>query len=432
MSSEIIGLIGIVVMLILIFLRMWIGLALALVGFLGCTWLIGIDRAFQIIGSVPFDYVAIYSFAAVPMFLLIGSVIYNTGLATDLFKSVYAWMGEFKGGLAIASALAAALLGVITDSLVAVTTLGKAAVPEMRRYKYNDTLTTSSIIAGASLASVIPPSVGFILYSILTEQSVGKLFIAAIIPGIFLTLLIVIVLYAWSWWKPHMAPAGPRTTFKEKIYSLKYTWAVVLLIVLIIAGIYAGIFTPTEAGGFGAFIAIIIALFSRRLTVRILLDSLLETAQVTAMIVILMMGAFIFMKFLAISQVTFALGDIITNLQVSKYLIFAAIILVYIIMGMFTEVVSSIILTMPIIYPIIIALGFDPIWFGVIVVIVIEIGFMTPPIGMNVFILSGITGIPVGTIFRGVWQFVIIILVCIIIMTIFPEIVTFLPETMKG
>ncbi|OGO14402.1 MAG: hypothetical protein A2Z02_06860 [Chloroflexi bacterium RBG_16_48_7] len=431
MSNEVIGIIGLVVMLTLLFLRMWIGLAMALIGFLGCAYLVGIDKALNVLGTVPFDYIGIYSFAAVPTFLLIGSIIYNTGLATDLFKSVYTWMGELRGGLAIASTLAAALLGVVTDSLVAVTTLGKAAVPEMRKYRYHDTLSTSSIIAGASLASLIPPSVGFILYGILTEQSVGKLFIAAIIPGILLTVLIVGVIFTWARVKPDMAPAGPRTSFGEKISSLKYTWAVVLLIILIIAGIYAGIFTPTEAGGFGAFLAIIIAVVSRRLTIKILLDSLMETAQVTAMIVILMMGAFIFMKFLALSQITFAIGDAINNLQVSKYLIFAIIVLIYILLGMFTEIVSSIILTMPIFYPVIIALGFDPTWFGVIIVIVIEIGFMSPPIGMNVFVLSGITGIPVGTIFRGVWQFVAIILVCIAIMTIFPEIITFLPNTMN-
>jgi tripartite ATP-independent transporter DctM subunit len=430
MSPEIIGVIGLVVMLVLVFFRMWIGLAMALVGFVGCIYLTGIERAFLVVAMVPLRYVAVYTFSAVPLFLLMGTVLYETGIATDLFYSAYKWVGQLRGGLAMASALAAAILGVVTDSLVAVVTLGKAAVPEMRKYNYNDTMATSSIVAGATLASLIPPSVGFILYAMLTEQSVGKLFIAAIIPGIVLTILILAVIFIWVSINPRVAPAGPKTSFKEKIVSLKYTWATMLLVVLIIVGIYAGVFTPTEAGGVGAFAAIVIAAISRRLTIKNLLSSLKETAQTTAMIVILLVGAFTFMKFLALSKMTFWLGDVIGGLDVSRYLILTIIMFVYLIFGMFTEIVSSIILTMPIMYPIIVSLGFDPIWYGVVIITVIEVGFITPPIGMNVFVLSGVTGIPVGTIFRGVWQFVVAMAVWIVIMTIFPQIATYLPSTM--
>jgi len=357
-------------------------------------------------------------------------VLYNTGIASDLFYSAYKWIGQLPAGLAISGAIAAAILGVVTDSLVAVTTLGKAAVPEMRKYSYDDSMATSSIVAGASLASLIPPSIGFILYGILTEQSVGKLFMAAIIPGIVLTGLMTFTIVIRGRINPRLAPPGPKTSFKEKMLSLKYTWAAGLLILLVIAGIYAGVFTPTEAGGVGAFGAIVIAAVSRRLTFKILRDSLKEATEVTAMVVILMMGAFIFMKFLAISKLSFVLGDVMSQLTVSRYVIFAGIMFLYLILGMFTEIVSSIILTMPVIYPIIVALGFDPIWFGVVVVTVIELGFITPPIGMNVFILSGITGIPIETVFRGVWPFVATILIFIVVLTIFPEIALFLPGTM--
>jgi tripartite ATP-independent transporter DctM subunit len=431
MSPELIGVIGVVVMLALVFLRMWIGLALALIGFLGCVWLVGIDRAFLVVATVPLKYVAVYTFSAVPLFLLMGTVLYHTGIAKDLFYSAYKWVGQLKGGLAMASALAAAILGVVTDSLVAIVTLGKAAVPEMKKYDYDETMATSSIVAGASLASLIPPSVGFILYAMLTENPVGQLFIAAVIPGIVLTILILAVIVIWVSINPRVAPAGPKTSFKEKILSLKFTWATMLLIVLIIAGIYGGVFTPTEAGGVGAFVAFIIAIASRRLTFKNFFDSLKETAETTAMIVILLVGAFTFMKFLALSKMTFWLGDIIGGLDVSRYIILAIIMLVYLIFGMFTEIVSSIILTMPIMYPIVVhTLGFDPIWYGVVIIMVIELGFMTPPIGMNVFVLSGVTGVPAGTIFRGVWQFVVAIAVWIVILTIFPQIATYLPSTM--
>jgi tripartite ATP-independent transporter DctM subunit len=430
MSPEIIGLMGIVVMLVLLFLRMWIGLSMALIGFLGYTFLGGIEPAFEVLGTVPYKHIAEYTFATIPLFTLMGVILYNSGIASDLFYSAYKWIGQLRGGLAIASAIASAVLGVVTDSLIAVITMGKVAVPEMRKYNYDDSVATSSIVGGASLASLIPPSIGFILYAILTEQSVGKLFMAAIIPGIILTILVILTIIIRARINPHLAPAGPKTSFKEKLVSLKYTWATGLLIVLIIAGIYKGVFTPTEAAGVGAFGALVIAAAGRRLTFRILRDSFQESTQVTAALVIVMMGAFVFMKFLAISKVSFMLGDVIGQLTVSRYIIFAAIMFLYLIFGMFTDIVASIILTMPIIYPIIIALGFDPIWYGVIIIIIIELGFITPPVGMNVFVLAGITGIPMGTIFRGIWPFVATLLICIVVLTVFPQVVLFLPNTM--
>ena len=430
MSPEIIGIIGILIMLILMLCRMWIGLAMAVVGFAGYAYLAGIGPAFAVAGTVPYKYIAYYNFAAIPLFILMGAVLYHSGIASDLFYSAYKWIGHLPGGLAIASAIVAAILGVVTDSLIAVTTLGKAAVPEMKKYHYSESLSTSSIIGGASLASLVPPSVSFILYGILTEQSIGKLFIAAIIPSVLLTFLIVLYIYTYARIRPDLAPAGPKTRFQEKVLSLKYTWAMLFIIIVIIAGIYAGIFTPTEAGGIGAFGSFIIAGACRKLSFKILKDTFLETMQTTAMVVILVMGGYIFMKFLAVSRLTFSIGSFIEHLTISPYIVFVIIVILYLILGMFTDIYASIILTMPVIFPVIVALKFDPIWFGVVIVLVIEMGMMSPPVGINVFVLSGMTKIPVNVIFRGVWPFVVILLLFITILTFFPQIVLFLTATM--
>jgi tripartite ATP-independent transporter DctM subunit len=277
---------------------------------------------------------------------------------------------------------------------------------------------------------LIPPSMGLILYGLLTEQSVGKLFIAGFLPGLLLTILFILAVTATTIFRPGAGPAGPRTTFKEKVVSLKKTWHVVLLFLLVLGGIYQGFFTPTEAGAVGAFGALVIVAATRQLTGKVFLDILKEAGTTSAMIFLIVIGAFIFMKFLGISKLPFALVEIIEQLQVSKFFVFAGIIILYIVLGMFLEVYSAVTFTIPIIYPVIVALGFDPIWFGVIVVLVIEMGLITPPVGMNVFILGGMTDIPLQTIFRGIIPFLTAMVICIILLTIFPDIALFLTRTM--
>jgi tripartite ATP-independent transporter DctM subunit len=430
MSPAIIGLIGIIALLVLMYARMWVGFVMLFVGFWGFVAILGWGPGLGVLATVPYRNVANYTFAAVPLFLLMGEVLFNTGIAADLFYSAYKWIGQLRGGLAMACAIASALLGVVTDSLVAAITLGKVAAPEMKKYNYDDSLAAASIVAGASLASLIPPSIGFILYGMLTNVSVGELYIGAIIPGIVLTVLILLLITILVRINPSLAPAGPKTSFKEKIVSLKYTWTMGLLILLIVGGIYAGVFTPTEAGAVGAFGAIVIALLARRLTTQNLLNSILETAKMTSMMVLLVAGAFVFQTMMTVSKLPFMLSDLVTGLALSRYFIIAIIMLVYIILGMFCDIISCIIITVPILFPVIVAMGFDPIWFGVIMAILAEMGLITPPVGMNVFMFYGVTGIPIGTIFRGEWPFVGAMLIFIVILTIFPQIVTFLPDTM--
>ena len=432
MSAELVGLTGVVIVVILLlFFRMWIGLAMALVGSLGILYLQGFKQAFGVMGTVPYETVAYYPMAALPLFVLMGVIVGNTSMGEDLYGAAYKWIGMLRGGLASATVLACAIFAAITGSSATGTVLmGKVALPQMRRYKYDDAIASGCIASAGTMGILIPPSMGLILYGLLTEQSVGKLFIAGFLPGLLLTILLILAITIITVFRPEAGPAGPKTTFKVKVASLKRTWHVVLLFLLVLGGIYGGIFTPTEAGAIGAFGALVIVAITGQITRKVFLDILKEAGWTSAMIFLIIIGAFIFMKFLGISKLPFALVEILERLQVSKYVIFAGIILLYIILGMFLEVYSAVTFTIPIIYPVIVTLGFDPIWFGVIFVLVIEMGLITPPVGMNAFILGGMTGIPLHTIFRGIVPFLLAMLVCIFLLTIFPEIALFLPRTM--
>ena len=432
MSPEAVGLIGIALLLVLLFARMWIAFAMAFVGFFGIAYLQSFDQAFLIAGTAPFVFISKYALTTLPMFVLMGNIIAVSGIGTDLFYAADKWVGQLRGGLAIATTLACALLAAITGiSSVALVTMGKIALPEMRKHKYDDTLATGCIACAGTLAFLIPPSIAFILYGIITEQSVGLLFMAGILPGMLLAALFIVAIMIITAFNPKAGPAGPKTTFKEKIVSLKGVWSMLVLFLLVLGGIYMGVFTPTEGGAVGAGGAILISTISRRLSLKDFRHSLVDTGLMTAMVLLLMMGVSIFIRFMAISKVPFMLGETISQLTVSPMAIFAVIVVLYLILGMFTDIIASILLTIPILYPVVISLGFDPIWFGVMVVVLIEIGLVTPPIGMDVFILSGITGTPVGTIFRGVWPFCVAGIICVVILAVFPQIALFIPGTMK-
>jgi C4-dicarboxylate transporter DctM subunit len=431
MSSEIAGIAGIVILVLLLIARMWIGLSMALVGFVGIIMLKGIDGAFGILGTVPYKYVAFYPMSAIPLFIFMAMVISNTGIGASLFKTAHTWLGQLRGGLAMASVMASGgLAAIMGDSVAEVVTMSQIAVPEMKKYNYESRLASGSVAAGGTLGILIPPSLGFILYGILTEQSVGELFMAGILPGILLTFLFMGTIWVITAMHPDAGPPGPKTSLKEKVVSLKGTWHMLLLFVLIIGGIYGGIFTPTEAGGVGAFGAIVISAISRRLTLKILMESLLEATKITAMIMLLVIGAFILMKFLAISKLPFMLADTINGLMLPSFVVFMGIIILYVLLGMFLDIFAAIVLTIPVIFPLVIKMGYDPIWFGVIMVLVMEMGLITPPVGLNVFALAGVTQIPLHVIFRGVLPFVVAMVVCIIILVIFPQIALFLPSLM--
>jgi tripartite ATP-independent transporter DctM subunit len=358
-----------------------------------------------------------------------GAVVSNTGVSGELYSTAYKWIGHLRGGLAMSTVAACAGFSAICGSSMATAaTMARVALPEMQKHHYDPKLATGVIAAGGTMGILIPPSMGFILYGIICEQSVGKLFMAGIIPGILMTIFYIALIYLMCRINPSLGPAGPSTGLREKIFSLKNTWAMLALFLIVMGGIYMGIFTPTEAGAIGAFGSIVISFVGRWLTWKNLSSSIIETAQTSAMIVFMIIGAFIFMRFLAISNLPFLMGEIVSGLAVPKYVILLAIVALYIILGCFLDIFAAIILTCPIIFPTILALEFDPIWFGVIMVRLMEVGLVTPPFGMNVFVMASVTDIPVGTMFRGVLPFVVTDIVHIALLILVPAISLFLPN----
>jgi C4-dicarboxylate transporter DctM subunit len=431
MSSETIGIIGIILLVVLLFSRMWIGAAMTLIGFIGYAYLRGIEPAFAVLGQIPYTTVAYYPISAVPLFLFMGVIIANTEMGDDMYFSAHKWVGHYRGGLAIATIIACAIFAAITgSSLAGAATMGKIAVPQMKKYNYDMELATGCVACAGTLAILIPPSLIFILYGILTETSVGQLFIAGFLPGLLLSLLFVVTVAIITARNPKAGPPGPKSSFREKIFSLKSLWHTLILIILVLGGIYAGIITPTEAGGIGACGALIITVVTSRMTFRRFLDSILEASMTTAMIMLLMVGAFVFMKFLAISRLPFLLSQTIAGLTVPPSVILIGVVILYIILGMFLDVISAVVLTVPILYPSVVAMGYDPIWFGVIIVLLVEMGVVTPPVGINVYVLGPMVNVPLGIIFKGIIPFCMAVVVCIIMLIIFPQIALFLPSTM--
>ncbi|MBN1191185.1 MAG: TRAP transporter large permease [Dehalococcoidales bacterium] len=433
MSEPVIGLIGIVVLLVLIFLRMPIGLAMALVGFGGFAIISGTSGAFSNLSSVSYRYVADYNFVVIPLFMLMGTIAANTGISRDIYRSAHSWVGQIRGGLAMSSVVAAggfaAICGSSTATAVA---MAKVAFPEMKRYNYDEGMAVGSLAAGGTLGILIPPSMGFIMYAILTEASVGQLFMAGIIPGVLEVVFYIFTIYFLCLRNPKMGPPGPRTSLREKIVSLKNIWSMLALFVLVMGGIYLGFFTPSEAAAVGASGALIISLVMRRMNTRIFVDSIAETGQTTAMVLILIIGSMIFARFLAVSKLPFVMADVVANLDLPAVLVLAGILVFYVIIGCFLEIFSSLVLTIPIIFPTITALGFDPVWFGVLVVRVAEIGLITPPIGMNAFVIAGATGVPTGRVFRGILPFVIADILHVALLVAVPAVSLFLVNTMMS
>jgi tripartite ATP-independent transporter DctM subunit len=361
-----------------------------------------------------------------------GQFTFISGISQDLYTMANKWIGHFRGGLATATIAACALFAAVCGSSLATgATMGMVAIPEMRRFKYDLRLATGCVAAGGTLGILIPPSIGFVIYGILTEQSIGKLFMAGFLPGLLLSALFVLAIYFQCVINPQMGPPAQKSTWAERIRALSGTWAMLLLFIIVMGGIYFGFFTPTEAAGIGAFGALCLIIVLRKVNGGILFECLRETGKMTAFIFLVVFGANIFSSFLALTGLPMALSDFITGLPYPRHIILIAIILIYLVLGCFMEVYAIMILTLPIIFPIVQALQFDPIWFGVIMVIVLEAGLITPPVGLNVFVLKGaLPDVPLETIFRGVWPFLTAAVIELILLTIFPQIALFLPMHM--
>jgi len=432
-SAQAMAFIGFGVLLLFLAFGMYIAFAMALVGFLGMSYISGVGAGLHLMGAVPYATAASYSLCVVPFFVLMGHVCSIAGISRDLYSTAYKWLGQLRGGLAMATIGGCAGFAAVSgDSMGTAAVMGAAAIPEMRRYNYSPQLATGCVAAGGTLGILIPPSMGFIFYAIITEESIAALFIAGILPGLLLTALFMLIIYIQVRYNPKMAPPGPRTNFKDKLISLKGTWGMIVLFMLVIGGIYFGIFTPTEAGAVGACGALLIALFNKQLSWQKLTAALLETGRTVAMLFILLIGAWILGYFLAGSKAPFQISDFISGLPLPRYVLLMLILLIYVFLGCVMNILPAMIVTLPIFFPTVLALGFNPIWFGVIMVIIQEMGLITPPVAMNVFVIKGVAkDVPIDTIFRGIAPFFLAMAVCAVILTVFPQIALFLPSMME-
>jgi C4-dicarboxylate transporter DctM subunit len=434
MSPAIMGLIGFGLMIVLVLIGINVAFAIVISGFIGLVMVMGIQPALSSIAIIAFERSTDYTFAVIPLFMLMSAFIATSDIGTQAYEMSRAWLGQAKGGLAMATVGACALFAACTGSSMAgAIAFGKISYPEMKRYAYDSRLALGCVAAGATMGILIPPSMGFILIGILTQISIGKLFIAGIIPGILQATFYIVLIFILCRFNPSMAPPGPKTNMRQKVGSLKLTWPVICLFLLIIGGMYAGIFTATEGGAIGAFGALVIALVQRQLTGRSFAQCLLDSAQVTGMIIALVIGAFIFKQFLAVSRIPFIFSDYIAALGVNKYVILGILVIVYILLGCVFDIYAITLMTVPIIFPIMTSLGFDPIWFGVIMVRLMEMGDITPPFGFNLFALSGtIPDARIEDMYRGILPFFITDLFHVSLLIAVPMLSTFLPHLMVG
>ena len=430
----VVGITGIVSLLVLMAARMPIAFTMGLVGFAGYCFVVGVDAGLSQLETIPYGVGSEYILSVVPLFLLMGQFAFYSGLSQELYDTSYKWLGHYPGGLAMATVGGCAAFAAVSGSGVATAaTMGTVALPGMKKYQYSPRLALGSIAAGGTIGILIPPSIVFILYGILTEQSIGKLFLAGFLPGVLTVILYIITIVIQVRINPQLGPPGPKTTLREKILSLRQTWGMLVLFALVMGGIYLGFFTPTEAGAVGAFGAFLLALLRRKLTWKILFSCLLETGRTTSMLIIIFVGAMVFNYFLAVTNLPMDLAQMIADLGLNHYIVLAAILVVYLFLGCVMDPGSMIILTIPIVFPLIQSMGFDPIWFGVIIVMVAEIGAITPPVGLNVFVIKGVApDVPISEIFRGILPFWGADMVRLFILVAIPQISLFLPNMLKG
>jgi tripartite ATP-independent transporter DctM subunit len=410
-----------------------ISFGMGFMGFIGFAYLVGIGPALGLLKTVPYTTFASHSLSVIPLFILMGAFSFSAGISKDLYEAVYKWLGNLRGGLAMATVGACACFASISGSSMATAaTMGTVALPEMKKYKYDLALATGSVAAGGSMGILIPPSVILIIYGIITEQSIGKLFLAGFIPGVMEAFFYMLVIAVLTKFNPSLGPRGPKTSFMEKLSALSKTWEVFVLFLVVIGGIYLGVFTPTEAAGIGAFGAFGFALMKRRLTWGVFKKSLSDTIRTTVMVFAIILGAMLLGYFLTVTRIPFDLAGFVAGLPVNRYIILALILFVFLALGCVIDTMAIVLLTVPIFFPLIVNLGFDPIWFGILVVRTTEMGLITPPVGLNVFIIKGVArDVPIGTIFRGIFPFLFADLCQVVLLIAIPQLSLFLPSLME-
>ncbi|MES2362785.1 MAG: TRAP transporter permease [Pseudomonadota bacterium] len=432
MSTDAVAVLGFLVLFILMLLRVPVGMAMGLVGVTGYSYIVGPGPALKLVGQTSMRTVTDYTFGVIPMFMLMGAFVSISGVSKELFKAANAFLGHLRGGLGVATVIACGGFAAICGSSVATAaTFSSVAYPEMRRYGYPQSFSTGVIAAGGTLGAMLPPSTVLAVYAIITQQDIGKLFMAGILPGLLAIAMYVMTIAIIVRVRPGLLPAGEFKPWKERFKGLKDVWAPLVLFAFVIGGLYGGLFTPTEAGGMGAGGAFILGVVRGRLNRAQIREALLQATRTSAAVFTVLIGALLFGYFLTITQTPQKLTEFLTGMGIGRYGVLALIMVMYLVLGCLMDAMAMIILTVPIIYPVIVHMGFDPIWFGIIIVMTVELGLIHPPVGMNVFVIKSVVkDVSFTTIFKGVLPFVATDLIRLVILIAFPIIALWLPQRM--
>ncbi|MGD0623865.1 MAG: TRAP transporter large permease [Thermodesulfobacteriota bacterium] len=429
MNEAVAGFIGLFLVLALFFTGIELGFAMALVGFLGFGYVVSVKAALNLLAKDLFDVFSSYGFTVIPLFIFMGQIAFNAGIAKRLYDTAYKFFGHVPGGLAMATVGAATAFKAICGSSPATAaTFASVAVPEMDRYGYHKKLSTGIVATVGTLGILMPPSVTLIVFGIITEQSIGKLFLAGLIPGLIIALFFILIIYGWCKINPALGPKGQKSSWKERVASLPEVVWVGIIFLLVIGGLMKGFFTPTEAGSVGTFAVLLLSLAKRDLNFRGFVKSVGESLRTACMVIMLIAGSTILGHFLAVTKIPMNAADWILQLNFDRNLTMILIALIYLLGGSFIDDLAFMILATPIFYPVIIQLGFDPIWFGMIIGITVMIGVVIPPVAINVFVVKNITRVPFGVIYKGVYPFLISLVVCAFLLFLFPQIALFLPS----
>lgn len=433
MNVIVVAALAFLLLMVLIVLRTPIAVAMIVSGLAGTTAISGWSTALATLKQGPFERATSYTLVVIPLFVLMGYLASQSGLSASLFRAANVWLGHLRGGLAMATVVGCAGFGAICGSSLATSaTMATVALPEMKRYRYADSLATGSVAAGGTLGIMIPPSIIFVLYGIMTEQSIGKLLLAGVVPGIVETVLFCVAIAIETALIPALGAPGPKATFRERLVALRGVWEVLILFVIVIGGLYAGLATPAESAAFGVVGALVFGIAKRTLTWRGLLNALDQTVRTTSMIFLIIIGADLFGYFMALSQLPLAMATWLIHLNVGALGVLWIILILYLILGCVMDELAIILLTVPIFFPVVMQLGFDPIWFGVIIVVTVQIGLVSPPVGLNVFVIAGMArDVPIPRIFRGIMPFLAAMVVLLVLLTVWPDLALILPRNMK-
>ena len=438
MTTSTIGVLGIVLMILLFLTRMPVSYVMTLAGVLGFAVVASMTGGLNLLAKDFYDVFSSYSLTTIPLFVLMGQIAFNAGISGKLYRAAYRFLGHTRGGLAIATTVSCTAFGAVCGSSPATAaTMATVGLPEMRRRGYSDTLATGTVASGGGMGMIMPPSVVLIIYGIITQQSIGRLFMAGVVPALLVTLLFIITIIIWCHIVPEAGPAGEVFSWRERLQSLPGVIEPLVIFLLVVGSIFYGVCTATEAAGLGVISVLAVSLIRRQLDWSKLIGACYDTMKASCMIMLLVAGATVFGKFLAVTRIPYDIATWIGGFDLHPYLVFSLVLLVYLIGGCFMDSLALVMLTVPVFYPLVISLGFDPIWFGVIIVMVTEMGVITPPVGLNVYVVYGVAqGLPgkavsLEAIFKGIFPFMLAVLAGTILMLFFPSIVLFLPEMMR-